>query len=78
MIDPGGSLKNLVVPTYIFAVPISVQFYRVERPPAVHMSVSVRSVGAQLAFFDRHLKTHDRTFVKKYLDQELFLSSLVR
>ncbi len=33
---------------------------RVERPLIVHMPMSLQPVGAQCAFFDRHLKTHDQ------------------
>jgi hypothetical protein len=38
----------------------------------VHMPVSVWLVAAKRAFFDRHLKTHDRTFARKHLGLELF------
>jgi len=42
------------------------------------MPVSVRLVGAQHAIFDKHLKTHDQTFTRKYLGSELILSGVVR
>jgi hypothetical protein len=38
----------------------------------VHMPVSMWPVGAHRTFFDRRLKTHHRTFAKKYLALELF------
>jgi hypothetical protein len=42
----------------------------------VHKLVSVRPLGVPRAlFFGLTLKTHDRTFVEKYLGPELFLSS---
>jgi hypothetical protein len=44
----------------------------IERPPTVHMSVSMWLMGAQCAFFDRCLKTHDQMFARKYLGSELF------
>jgi hypothetical protein len=37
----------------------------------MRMSVSMRLVGAQRAFFDRHLKTHDQMSTMKYLGMEL-------
>ncbi len=37
----------------------------------MHMSVYVWSVGAQCAFFDKHLKTHDQNFTMKYLSPKL-------
>jgi len=45
---------------------------RVDRPPTVHMPVSVWPVGVERTFFDRHLKTHDRTFARKHLGLEIF------
>jgi hypothetical protein len=44
----------------------------------MHVPVSVHLVGAQHAIFDKHLKTHDRTFTRKYLGSEFFLSGVVR
>jgi hypothetical protein len=38
----------------------------------MHMLVSVWPVGAQCAFFDRHLKTHDWTFARNHLGPKLF------
>ncbi len=36
------------------------------------MPVSVWPVGAERAFFDTRLKTHDRTFARKYLGVDFF------
>jgi hypothetical protein len=38
----------------------------------MHIPVSMQPVGAQRAFFDKHLKTHDWTFTRKYLCPKLF------
>jgi hypothetical protein len=38
----------------------------------VHWWVLIHSGRAQPTFFDKHLKTHDHTFARKYLHPKLF------